>query len=64
MVRRRGGGTSRRYLAPTTWTPLVQNPAVDTYQITCDTSRLPRMRGMWQGKANTAIDGSRNGIVG
>jgi hypothetical protein len=29
-VRRREGGTSRRYLAPTTWTPLVQTPPADT----------------------------------
>src|SRR5579863_5118874 len=36
-VRRREGDTSRRYLAPTTWTPLVQDPAADTCQITCGT---------------------------
>jgi len=29
-VRRREGGTSRRHFAPTTWTPLVQDPAAYT----------------------------------
>ena len=45
VVTRREGGTSRRYLAPTTWTPLAQDPAANTCQITCGTSRLPRMKG-------------------
>ena len=39
-VRRREGGTSRRYLAPTTWTPLVQAPAADTCQLTCGISHV------------------------
>jgi hypothetical protein len=39
-VRRREGGTSRRYFAPTTWTPLVQAPAADTYQLTCSISHV------------------------
>jgi len=33
-VRRREGGTSRRHFAPTTWTPLVQDSAADTCQLT------------------------------
>jgi hypothetical protein len=37
-VRRREGGTSRRYFAPTAWTPLVQGPAPYTCQITCSNS--------------------------
>lgn len=39
-VRRREGGTSRRYFAPTTWTPLVQAPAADTCQLTCSISHV------------------------
>ena len=39
-VRRREGGTSRRYFAPTTWTPLVQDPAADTFQLTCSISHV------------------------
>jgi hypothetical protein len=37
-VRRREGGTSRRYLAPKKWTPLVQASAADTCQLTCGNS--------------------------
>src|ERR1700677_996837 len=37
-VRRREGGTSRRYLAPKKWTPLVQASAADTCQLTCSNS--------------------------
>jgi hypothetical protein len=39
-VRRREGGTSRRYFAPTTRTPLVQVPAADTCQLTCKISQV------------------------
>ena len=39
-VRRREGGTSRRHFAPTPWTPLVQNLAVDTCQLTCGASQV------------------------
>jgi len=46
-VRRREGDTSRRYFAPTTWTPLVQAPAADTCQITCDTSNVRGDAGAW-----------------
>jgi hypothetical protein len=49
-VRRREGDTSRRYLAPTTWTPLAQDAAAYTCQITCSTSHLPGMRGSGEGQ--------------
>jgi hypothetical protein len=39
-VGRREAGTSRRYFAPTTWTPLVQVPAADTCQRTCSISHV------------------------
>ena len=39
-VRRREGSTSRRYFAPTAWTPLVQAPAADTCQLTCSISHV------------------------
>jgi hypothetical protein len=44
-VRRREGGTSRRYFAPTTWTPLVQAPAADTCQLTCSISHVREAAG-------------------
>ena len=49
-VRRREGDTSRRYLAPTTWTPLAQDAAAYTSQITCSNSHLPGMRGVGKGR--------------
>jgi hypothetical protein len=63
-VRRREGDTSRRYLAPTTWTPLAQNAAAYTSQITRNNSHLRGMRGVREGRAKAAIDGSRNGSTG
>jgi hypothetical protein len=47
-VRRREGGTSRRHFAPTTWTPLVQAPALDTCQLTCSTSQVRVGAAAWR----------------
>src|SRR6185312_4528031 len=47
VVRRREGRTSRRYLAPTTWTPLVQAPASDTCQLTRGISHVRGDEGTW-----------------
>jgi hypothetical protein len=44
-VRRREGGTSRRYFAPTTWTPLAQAPAANTCQLTCSISHVREATG-------------------
>jgi hypothetical protein len=49
-VRRREGGTSRRYFAPTTWTPLVQALAADTCQLTCGTSHMRGDATVWSNR--------------
>jgi hypothetical protein len=46
-VRRRGGGTSRRHLAPLSSSPSVGDPAAHTSQRTCSGLVVPKRNWMW-----------------